>query len=151
MSKEYNNDFFGWRGSIARKNYIINLLILTALYFSISLFNFQVFEELVPYKFIYTILIYSAEILKIVIVMSIISLIYRRIEDFSASKSVNFRSVMRKLFIFLYFLPVLYIYAARPLLYLMPAFIQAADYAVFFGLIPAAFVCAVIFCFIKGA
>jgi hypothetical protein len=44
--KEENNDFFGWYGTINRKNYTINILILVTLFILLSVTNYQTLYNL---------------------------------------------------------------------------------------------------------
>ena len=53
-NKDYNNEFFGWNGSIARKDYAINMLIVFALYIVLSFVNFQSFEHFIPFKILFS-------------------------------------------------------------------------------------------------
>ncbi len=149
-NKLYNNDFFGWEGSISRKNYTINILIVTALYIVLSFVNFNAFEPFIPLKFLLTIMVFMAELLKLILVMCALSLIYRRISDFAGTKPYQFQLNMKRLFVFLYVVPALYILCIRYFFDIMPFFIQIADFVVFLILIPLAFLSAVVFSFIKG-
>ena len=150
INKDYNNDFFGWNGSIARKNYAINILIVFALYVVLSFVNFNAFEPFIPIKFLLTVLIFMSDILKIVLVMCALSLVYRRITDFSGTKPYKFQLNMKRLFVFLYVVPALYLLCVRYFFDFMPLFIQIADFLVFLILIPLAFISSLVFCFIKG-
>lgn len=150
INKNYNNDFFGWEGVISRKNYAINLFIVFALYIVLSLVNFQAFEPFIPIKFLLTVLVFMSEILKLVIVMCALSLIYRRIADFSGTKPYKFQMNMRRLFVFLYVVPALYLLCIRYFFNFMPLLIQIADLMVFLLLIPLALISSIVFCFIKS-
>ncbi len=150
LNKNYNNNFFGWEGYISRKNYTINILIATALYIVLSLVNFKAFEPFIPFKFLLTVLIFMAGLLKLVVIMCILSLVYRRIADFSITKPYQFQMNMKRIFVFLYVVPVLYILCVRYFFDFMPVLIQIADFLVFFLLMPLAFLFSIIFCFIKG-
>ncbi|MCD7740128.1 MAG: hypothetical protein LUH11_02135, partial [Candidatus Gastranaerophilales bacterium] len=80
---ESNNEFFSYQGCISRKNYLVNMLILAALYFCISLVKFENFLPFITYKFLFYILMFFVSLFKFIILMSAISVIYRRISDFS--------------------------------------------------------------------
>ena len=45
MNNNYNSDFFSYYGKINRKNYIINLLILSALFLLLSITDFTIFTK----------------------------------------------------------------------------------------------------------
>lgn len=148
--RESNNDFFSYQGTISRKNYIINMLILSAIYIGLSFIHFENFSDFIRYKILLTILIFMADLLKFVVLLSALSVIYRRIADFSVYKSYKFNLIMRRLFVFLYVLPVLYIFCIRYFLDIMPFLINILDIIVFFIVLPIAFISSVVFCFIKS-
>jgi len=148
--REYNNDFFGWDGFIARKNYAVNLLIVLGLFAGLSLINFNAFEPYIPFKFLLTALIFTADLLRLVLVMCALSLVYRRIADFTVYKSYKIQSAAKNIFIIVYVLPVLYILCARYFLSFAPAAVKILDLITFFVFIPSGLLCAVIFAFIKG-
>lgn len=150
INKDYNNDFFGWNGSIARKNYAINIFIVFALYVVLSLVNFNAFEPFIPFKFLLTVMIFMADILKIVLIMCALSLVYRRITDFSGTKTYKFQLTMKRIFVFLYVVPALYLLCVRYFFDFMPFFTQIADFLTFFIILPLAFISAIVFSFIKG-
>ena len=130
--RESNNDFFSYQGTISRKNYIINMLILSAIYIGLSFIHFENFSDFIRYKILLTILIFMADLLKFVVLFSALSVIYRRIADFSVYKSYTFNLIMRRLFVFLYVLPVLYIFCIRYFLDIMPFLINILDIIIFF-------------------
>ena len=148
--RESNNDFFSYQGTISRKNYIINMLILSAIYIGLSFIHFENFSDFIRYKILLTILIFMADLLKFVVLFSALSVIYRRIADFSVYKSYTFNLIMRRLFVFLYVLPVLYIFCIRYFLDIMPFLINILDIIIFFIVLPIAFISSVILCFIKS-
>ncbi len=148
--KEYNNDFFSYQGSISRKNYFINMLILAALYIGLYFVKFENFEPYIPYKMIFSILIFMVSLFKFVILMSGLSVIYRRIADFSTGKTYNFNLLMKRLFIFLFVFPILYLFCIRYFIDIIPVLTNILDLITIFILIPAGIIAAVVFCFIKG-
>jgi len=147
--KDYNNDFFGWYGVISRRNYALNIFIVSALYAALSLINFNAFEQYIPVKFLLSVLIFTAELLKLVLVMCFLSLVYRRTADFASSKPLQFRIAAKRIFVLLYVIPVMYLLCVRYFFNFMPLFTGIMDAAVFFGLIPAAALCALVLCFVK--
>lgn len=148
--KDYNNDFFGWYGVISRKNYALNIFIVSALYAALSLVNFNAFEQFIPVKFLLSILVFMAELLKLVLVMCFLSLVYRRTADFAASKSMQFRIAAKRIFVLLYVIPVMYFLCIKYFFDFMPFLIRILDAAVFFVLMPLAALCALILCFVKS-
>ena len=148
--KNYNNDFFSWQGNISRKDYTINVLIVFALFVVLSFVNFQAFSPYVPIKFLLTILTFMAYIIKLVLVMAFLSLVYRRISDFVGTKPYKFQLTMKRLFVFLYVVPVFYLLVVRYFLSIMPVIINIADLVVFFVLIPFGLISTIVFAFIKG-
>ncbi len=147
---ESNNDFFSYNGTISRKNYLINMLILIALYVGCSFIRFENFEPFIPVKFLFSVLLFMVGLFKFVILMSALSVIYRRIADFSRSKSYNFIINMKRIFVFIFIFPVLYLFCLRYFFDIIPFIINILDTFVIFVLIPLAFIASIIFCFIKG-
>ena len=153
FNKNYNNEFFGWQGTISRKDYIINLLIVFVLYIALTFLNFRIFEPYVPVKFLLTILEYLVEIFKIVLLMCGLSIIYRRITDFSGRKPYNFQLKMKRLFVFLYVIPTLYLLCIRYFFEMISVFIPIIgfmDVVMLFIILPLSFISAIVFSFIKG-
>ena len=87
MSKESNNNFFSYQGTINRKNYIIDTIIIIFLYGLLSLVKFENFKPFISFELIYSILLFVVGMFKFVLIFSFLSLVYRRIADFSAGKS----------------------------------------------------------------
>ena len=75
---ESNNSFYSWEGTINRKDYVINMLILIALFFALNLVRFDILAQ---NKILYTILMFIIGFLKFIFIMSVLSVIYRRIAD----------------------------------------------------------------------
>lgn len=88
--QEQNNDFFSYYGIIGRKNYIINMLILITLFICMYFVKFENFAPFIRPEFLYKALIYMAEFFKFVILMSAISIVYRRIADISTKNRITF-------------------------------------------------------------
>lgn len=149
--KEYNNDFFSYQGSISRKNYFINMLILTALYIALYFVKFENFAPYIPYKIIFTVLMFMANLFKFVVLMSAISVIYRRMADFSAGRTYDFNMKMKRIFVLLFVFPILYLFCIRYFIDIMPAIVYILDLITIFLLIPCSIVTAIVFCFIKGS
>lgn len=147
---ENNNNFFSYNGYINRKNYAINMLILVALYVSVSFVNFESFFQYTNYKFLYTVLMFMVGFFKFVILMSAISVVYRRIADISKKRTEQFFMAMKRLFVLLIVLPALYVYCIRYFFDVVPILVYGLDILTFFGLIPAGIIMAIILCFIKG-
>lgn len=142
--KEYNNDYFSWQGVINRKNYIINMFILIAVFILTSLVPFENFEQYINFKFIYSTLIFLVNFFKFLILMSALSVIYRRIADFSSGKSYKFKMKMHRGFAFFYVFPLLYFFCIRYFFDFYPLDIFSLALGCF------GFISAIIFCFIRG-
>lgn len=140
-----NTNFLSFEGKIGRKNYIINLLILLLLLIGIFFIKFENYIEYFRYKFLYTILIFIVDILKFAIVISILSVVYRRIADFS---TINKK--MKYLFFIFYLFPVLYVYWGHYLLDFIPPLISLLDIITYIIIIPTAIIITIIFSFLKS-
>lgn len=148
--KDYNNDFFSYQGTISRKNYIINMLILIASFIGLTFVRFEIFQPYIKFELIYKTLIFMAEFLKFVILMSAISVVYRRIADFSYSKSNNYKENMKKLFAILFVFPFLYDFCIRYFIDFIPYIQYIFDIIVNIALIPIGIISLIIFSFKKG-
>ena len=147
--QESNNDFFSYQGTISRKDYIINMLILLAIFVGLSLIRFENFEKFITYKFLYNVMIFMVSMLKFTSIMAILSVVYRRITDFSQYKSAVFQKIMKNLFVILFVCPVLYDYCLRFFIDIIPLLQAILDYIIIFILYPLAIIAAIIFCFPK--
>ena len=145
MSYNDNTNFLSFEGKIGRKNYIINLLILILLFIGIFLIKFDNYIEFFRYKFLYTILIFIIDILKFAIIISILSVIYRRIADFS-----KINEKMKYLFFVFYLLPLIYIYWGHYFLDFIPPLIYFLDILMYLIIIPIAIILTIIFSFLKS-
>ena len=147
---ESNNEFFSYQGTINRKDYIINILIIISLLIGISLVKFDNFAPYIKPEFLYKVLMFMVYFFQFVMLMSVISLVYRRIADFSSSKSVVFISTMKKLFAILFIFPVLYIFCFRYFINIIPILQNTLDIITTFLLLPLGFLSMIIFAFLKG-
>lgn len=147
---ESNNDFFSYYGVVNRKNYIINMLIVSAIYIGLSVIKFESFAPFITYKFLYTALIFMINMIKFVAIMSALSLIYRRIADFSYQKNKKFQQVMYKIFVTLFVFPAIYLLILRYFIDIVPAIQNILDLLSVLILLPAGIISAIIFAFIKG-
>ena len=145
MSYNDNTNFLSFEGKIGRKNYIINLLILISLFIGIFLIKFDNYIEFFRYKFLYTILIFTVDILKFAIIISILSVIYRRIADFSEVKNK-----MKSIFFIFYLFPVMYIYWGHYLLDFIPPLIYLLDLITYMIILPITLILTVIFSFLRS-
>ncbi|MBQ9246780.1 hypothetical protein IJ182_11010 [bacterium] len=143
---ESNNSFFSWEGTIGRKDYAINMFILVALFIGLSLINFDV---IAPEKITNSILLFIVGFLKFIIVMSVLSVIYRRIADFSIGRSYKFQKIAKSSFgIFIVF-PILYLYIVFPFLMFMPIIANCLAFiSLILGVI--GIIVSIIICFIKS-
>ncbi len=149
MENNYNNNFFGYNGYINRKNYTINMLILFALYVSTLLVNFETFVQFTNYKFLLTILLFLVNFFQFIILISSISVIYRRIADISRSRSIDFFKNAKRIFATTFVFPILYFYCLRPFLSFMPI-IQLIDLITVLILLPFGIIILITLCFLKG-
>lgn len=140
-----NNSFFSYQGYINRKDYTVNLFILFALYIVLSAVRFESFTQYTNAAFLLNIILFLAGFLKFIILMSVISVVYRRIEDISENKSYKFYIIMKRLFVILFVIPILYFFCIRYFFGFIPL-----DYFVLFILTPLSLISSVILCFIKG-
>ena len=100
--KPSNTDFFSYQGTINRKDYTINMLIVIAMLIGISLVRFDSFAPYIRPEFLYKVLMFMVNLFQFVMLMSAISLVYRRIADFSILKSTTFIVWMKKIFFILF-------------------------------------------------
>lgn len=150
QNSEYNNSFFSYDGYINRKNYAINMLILLALYISTSLVNFKSFTQFTDYNFLQDILLFLVDFFKFVVMISALSVIYRRIADVSKKRSKNFLENAKKAFAILFVFPILYIFCLQYFLDIVPILILILNLLTFFLLIPFGAIFAIILLFVKG-
>lgn len=150
MSKtESNNEFFSYNGTISRKNYVINLLILIGVLVGLNLIRFENFAPYIQIKFLYSAMIFMASFLEFVMLMSLLSVVYRRIADFSTSKSIKFQENMKKVFAIFFVFPAIYLYCIRYFIDFIPTIRSFLDIFTTFCLIPVGFIASIVFCFIK--
>ncbi len=145
-----NNDFFSYQGTINRKNYLINLFILFSVYLLLTFIRPDFFVKYTSFKFLLPILVFIISLLKFVIIMASLSVIYRRIADISQFKSFNLKVWLNRIFIFIFVLPVLYMFCFRYFIDIMPFIQTIADMFVIYIAMPIALICLIIFSFIKG-
>lgn len=147
---ESNNEFFSYQGTINRKDYVINIIIIIGLFIGISLVRFDSFQPYIKPEFLYKVLIFMVDLFQFVMLMCGISLVYRRIADFSLSKSGAFISKMQKLFALLFVFPVLYIFCFRFFINIIPIIQNILDILTIFILAPLGIISTIILAFIKG-
>lgn len=147
--QESNNDFFSYQGTISRKNYIINMLILLAIFVGVSFIRVENFAQFITYKFLYAVLVFMISMLKFVSVMAMLSVVYRRIADFTYFKTVAFQETMKKFFVIIFVCPVLYDYCLRFFIDIIPALQGILDFLTIFVLYPIAIISAIVLCFPK--
>ena len=148
--KPSNTDFFSYQGTINRKDYTINMLIVIAMLIGISLVRFDSFAPYIRPEFLYKVLMFMVNLFQFVMLMSAISLVYRRIADFSILKSTTFIVWMKKIFFILFVFPVLYLFCFRFFIDIIPIFQNFIDFFVIFILFPVSIIVSVILAFIKG-
>lgn len=109
--REFNAAFFSYEGTINRKDYAINMLILISLFIGLSLIRPEAFVLHTSLKFLAIILSFLISMLKFVTGFSILSQIYRRNKDIAYNKSEKTRNILNKLFIFIYAVPIILYYS----------------------------------------
>ncbi len=149
-NSEYNNEFFSYNGYINRKNYAINMLILLALYIATSMVNFKSFTQFTNYRFLQDILLFFVDFFKFVIMISALSVIYRRIADISKKHSENYFENAKKVFALLFVFPILYIFCLQYFLDIIPVLTIFLNKLTILVLIPLGLLVAFILSFIKG-
>lgn len=150
MNEQNNNDFFSYNGTINRKNYAINMFILIALYVVIYFVNFENFVLFTSQKYLLHILMFFVNLFKFVIVISAISVVYRRFADIATKKTENFKLTIKRIFTLLYVIPILHLYCIRYFLDVIPPLVSILDMITFFILLPLALITSIVLCFIKG-
>ena len=141
-----NSAFLSWEGTIGRKDYVINMLILIGMLIAISLVNFNV---IAPQKFLNTILIFLVNFLQFVLVISVLSVVYRRIADFSTGRSFKFAKIMKIIFAVLFLFPLFYFFLINYLLPPIPIISECLYMLSLFAII-GGIIASIIFCFLKS-
>ncbi len=144
-NKESNNEFFSYQGTINRKNYIINGIILILLFVITSLIRFENFEPYIKYKIIYKILIWVVEFFKFVLITSLLSVIYRRIADFSGGNE----KIIKIIFMIFFLYPFITYYFGYFLFSSIPQILNIMVLSLI-GILPVSIILAIIFAFIKS-
>lgn len=144
MKDEYNNSFYGYNGYINRKNYAINLFILVALYVSTNLVNWNSFTQFTSHKFLSDVLLYIILCFQFIMVLCLLSVVYRRISDIIKNKAEKTKDNAKTLFIVLYVIPVLYFLVLRQFInfYILDIFVLL--------LILISIISSIVLCFIKS-
>ena len=142
--KDSNNLIFSYEGCINRKNYIINMLILTVLYIAILLIQFEKFESYIN-KYIYSALIWVVWFIKFIALVSMLSVVYRRIADFSGIISSKLKAV----FVIFYLYPFFVYYCGNFLFSSMPLLIEIIAFSILI-ILPISIILTIIFAFIKS-
>ena len=150
QSNEYNNDFLGYHGYINRKNYAINLLILFALFVATTLVNFEKLTQFTNYEFLKVVLTFVVDLFKFVIMISALSVVFRRIADISKKRPASFFENLKKAYGILYVFPIFYLYCFRYFLDIIPPLTTLLNILTIMVLIPLAIISTIILCFIKG-
>lgn len=143
-TKESNSSYLSFEGIINRKDYTINMLILLGIFIGVNLINFNYLQTFFRYEFLYTIFVFIVEMLKFIVMIAIISTVYRRISDFT-----DFNDNWKRIFFIFYFFPFLYLNWGN-LLNFIPFLIKVLDIVTLFIILPVAFISSIIFAFIKS-
>lgn len=143
-TKESNSSYLSFEGIINRKDYTINMLILLGIFIGVNLINFNYLQTFFRYEFLYTIFVFIVEMLKFIVMIAIISTVYRRISDFT-----DFNDNWKRIFFIFYFFPFLYLNWGN-LLNFIPFLIKVLDIVTLFIILPVAFISSIVFAFIKS-
>jgi len=146
---ETNNDFFGYTGTINRKNYVINMAILLTVFFGLSFINFSWFEQITAVGFLVSILAFIISCVKFVAIFAMLSLVYRRLADISKNKSYKFALNMKRLFVLIFVFPVVYFTCIQMFIYQIPLISNILSLLSLFILAPAAIISAAAISIIK--
>ena len=144
---ENNNNFFSWEGLIGQKDYAINMLILIALVCLLQFLNFNALFG--DHQILNGILDFLAQFLQFVFIISILSVVYRRIKDFTIDRPVIYKKVYKIIFSVLFLFPVLYFFVFAYFLNFIPIITQLLNIICAFLSIMG-LIAAIIFCFFKG-
>ena len=106
-NKNFNTAFFSYEGQINRKDYAINMLILIGLFIALSLIKPEVFVLHTSLKFLAVILSFAISLVRFVVSFSILSQIYRRINDITRKNSYKNDTIWHKFFIGIYIVPII--------------------------------------------
>ncbi len=150
MSYEENTNYFSYQGVIGRKNYVINMFVVVGLYIALTMINFDFLNNFISYKLIFSILAFTIQMLKFVLIFSAISLIYRRFTDITLGKSYNFNLNARRIFVLFYVFPVLYFLCIKYFLDIIPFLIVILDNILYFVILPLSLIITVVIAFIKS-
>ena len=148
--KESNSDFFSYNGTINRKDYTINLLIVVVLYIILTFTRFENILQYTKPEIIIHIFVFMVSMFKFLLVMSAISIVFRRIVDITENRSEQFKISTKKAFALLYVFPILHLFCLRYFLDIFPALVSILDMATFFVLMPISIITTIVLCFIKG-
>lgn len=143
IKEDENNDFLGFYGRINRKNYIINMFIVIAMLLCLNAVRFDFLSSYFTFEFFNTILDFVIRLLKFALLIALLSLIYRRISDFS-----SYNDKWKKIFFIVFFIPFFHLYFGYYFLSIIPPLANLFNALTLF-LLPVAAICAVIFAFIK--
>jgi uncharacterized membrane protein YhaH (DUF805 family) len=150
QQKEENNSiFFSYEGSIGRKNYIINLLILFFLYIGLTLIRVDVLTSKTNIKIIGIILWFLVEMLKFIAIMSSYTLVYRRIKDICINRSIKFCSIIKKIYIIVYIIPLFIYFCAPIILDIYPNILNTVNLVLLFIITPITIISSIILGVIK--
>lgn len=144
MNNNYNSDFFSYYGKINRKNYIINLLILSALFLLLSITDFTIFTKFSS-EILTTTVFSILDFLRFVIIAAILSVIYRRIADFS-----NHNKKLKTFFVIFYLTPFIFYYLGNFLFDFSSSLLVILNTIILNIIFPISIIAAIVFAFLKS-
>lgn len=110
MNEEYNNNFLSYDGKINRKNYAINMAILSVLGLLLSISDFSALFEYSRIPILFTVFNFMTDIGFFLICGCILSVTYRRINDISENRTKKFKDTMMTLYTIFLCVPFIYLF-----------------------------------------
>lgn len=148
-NKNFNTAFFSYEGQINRKDYAINMLILIGLFVALTLIKPEAFVLHTSLKFLAVILSFAISLVRFVVSFSILSQIYRRINDITRKKSFKNDTIWHKFFIGIYIIPIILYFIVGYLIGNIPIVSSLLNGYILI-MMPLMAIYAFILCFIKG-
>lgn len=148
MMNSQNNNFFSYEGTINRKNYIINMLIIIILSACLHFVDFSFYFSFTKLTFLYGIFEFLISLFKYVLMFCAISVVYRRITDITYKSSLKTINLAKKIFTIIYIVPLL-LYFLGGILFQQGIIMQLIILMVFFFFLPVSAITSILLCFIK--
>ena len=143
-----NNNFFSYEGTINRKNYTINMLIIITLCACLQFVDFSFYFSFTKLTFLYGIFEFLVILFKYVLMFCAISVVYRRITDITCNSSAKTKDIAKKIFTCVYIVPLL-LYFLGGILFQQGIIMNLIILVVFFLFLPISAITSILLCFIK--